>query len=292
MIEIEGLGYRIGPAPILHDISASLPQGKLTALIGPNGAGKSTLLRLIGRLLPMQQGVVRIEGLDVAKTAGDRLALAMAILGQQTVIASRLRLRELVGFGRWPHHKGRPRAADHAAVEAALDAFDLTALGNRFLDEVSGGQAQRAYLAMTFAQQTPWMLLDEPLNNLDMGYARALMARLHQAVREDARSVVMVVHEVNYAAAWADHIVAMKDGRIIAEGPPDEVLTEGLLSRLYDTPIEVSRHDGRPLVLHHHLHQALGLAPGSLALDGQMIVPQPPLYPVEYVTSGTQRRNS
>ncbi|AXC49014.1 ATP-binding cassette domain-containing protein [Paracoccus suum] len=261
MIQIEGLSHRIGTAPILTDITADLPRGKLTALIGPNGAGKSTLLRLIGRLLPLQAGRITVEGRDVARTPGEVLALTMAILGQQTVIASRLRLRELVAFGRWPHHHGRPRPADHAAVEAALAAFDLLPLADRFLDELSGGQGQRGYLAMTFAQGSPWMLLDEPLNNLDMGHARALMARLAQIVRTEGRSVVMVVHEVNYAAAWADHVIAMKGGRLIAQGPPETVLTETLLSQLYDTPIEVSRHDGRPLVLHHHLHHALGVEP-------------------------------
>lgn len=266
MIRINGLSHHIGPAPILHDINLTLPRGKLVALIGPNGAGKSTLLRLIARLEPLQQGRVEIDGLDLDTTPTERLALAMAVMGQQTQIASRLRVAELVGFGRWPHHQGRPRPADREAVETALEAFGLGPLRHRFLDEISGGQAQRAHLAMTFAQGTDWLLLDEPLNNLDMAHSRALMARLTELVRGSGRSVVTVVHEVNYAAAWADHIVAMKDGRIVAEGPADAVLTEPVLSALYDTPIEVSRHDSRPLVLHHHWHDQLG-APYPKASD-------------------------
>ncbi|MBV0892612.1 ATP-binding cassette domain-containing protein [Paracoccus sp. Z118] len=258
MIRINGLSHHIGAAPILHDIDLTLPRGKLVALIGPNGAGKSTLLRLVARLEPVQQGRIEIDGLDLSTTPTERLALAMAVMGQQTHIASRLRVAELVGFGRWPHHHGRPRPADRAAVRQALAAFDLEPLAHRFLDEVSGGQAQRAHLAMTFAQGTDWLLLDEPLNNLDMAHSRTLMARLADLVRGSGRSVVTVVHEVNYAAAWADHIVAMKDGRIVAEGPPETVLTEPVLSALYDTPIEVSRHDDRPLVLHHHWHDQLG----------------------------------
>lgn len=258
MIRITGVSHRIGSAAILHDIDLTLPRGKLIALIGPNGAGKSTLLRLVARLEPLQQGRIEVDGLDLAATPTERLALAMAVMGQQTHIASRLRVAELVGFGRWPHHRGRPGAADRAAVEAALEAFGLAPLRHRFLDEISGGQAQRAHLAMTFAQGTDWLLLDEPLNNLDMAHSRALMARLADLVRGSGRSVVTVVHEVNYAAAWADHVVAMKNGRVVAQGPAEAVLTEPVLSALYDTPVEVARHDDRPLVLHHHWHDQLG----------------------------------
>lgn len=252
MIKLDAVGHQIGTATILSDISAEIPRGRLTALIGPNGAGKSTLLRLIGRLETLQHGRIVIDDLDVSQTLSTVLAKRMAVLGQQTAIASRLRLSELVGFGRWPHHLGRPRPEDRAAVSQALRAFDLSPLAGRFLDEVSGGQAQRAYLAMTFAQDTDWLLLDEPLNNLDMSHARSLMARLSELVRGAGKSVLVVVHEVNYAAAWADHIVAMKHGRIVAEGPPREVLTDATLSMLYDTKVEVAQHDGRPLVLHHY----------------------------------------
>ncbi|MDS9466962.1 ATP-binding cassette domain-containing protein [Paracoccus sp. MBLB3053] len=251
MIRVSNLSHAIQGAPILQDISIELPQGAMTALIGPNGAGKSTLLRLIGRLEPLQTGSITLDGEEIRRIPTEALARRMAVLGQQTAVASRLRLRELVAFGRWPHHRGRPRAEDGRIVEAALVDFALTGLSGRFLDEVSGGQAQRAYLAMTVAQETEWLLLDEPLNNLDMAHARGLMARLGTLVREAGKSVITVIHEINYAAAWADHVVAMKEGRIVAQGSPGEVLTEDVLSMLYDTPVAVSSHQGRPLILHH-----------------------------------------
>ena len=251
MIELSDVTYRIGEADILHELSTQLPAGKLTALIGPNGAGKSSLIRLIGRLEPLSSGRIVIDGLDIDSTSSKQLALKMAILGQQTVIASRLRLEELVGFGRWPHHQGRPGPGDREIVEASLASFDLSDLSERFLNEVSGGQAQRALLAMTFAQEADWLLLDEPLNNLDMAHARKLMSHLADVVQEQGKSVVVVVHEVNYAAAWAHHIVAMKNGRLFAEGSPHDVLTTGTLSELYDTTVDVGEHRGRPLVLHH-----------------------------------------
>lgn len=251
MITVKNVNFQIHGNPILHDVSTTIPKGKLTALIGPNGAGKSTLLKLIARLEKLQGGQILIDGNDIAQTPTQKLALMMAVLGQQTHIASRLRLSELVNFGRWPHHHGRPCARDRAEVTKALETFSLTPLADRFLDEVSGGQAQRAFLAMTFAQETDWLLLDEPLNNLDMAHSRGLMQHLHQLVHDSGKSIVVVVHEINYAAGWADHIIAMKDGRILAEGAPQDVLIEDCLSQLYDVPVAVAQHNGKPLVLHH-----------------------------------------
>ncbi|WP_442773435.1 ATP-binding cassette domain-containing protein [Paenirhodobacter enshiensis] len=250
MIDVAGVSCRIHGTEILAPATLRIPDGQITALIGPNGAGKSTLLRLIGRIAPLQSGRVSIDGLDLAGTASDRLARQMAFLGQSTALASRLRVGELVAFGRWPHCHGRPGPDDRAAVAAALAEFGLVGLAGRFMDELSGGQAQRAHLAMAAAQDTPWLLLDEPMNNLDLAHARTLMEALARR-RAQGGSALVVLHDLNFAAGWADRVVAMKAGRIHAEGTPDEVLTSDILSDLYDTPIEVGRHRGRPLVLHH-----------------------------------------
>ena len=250
MIEISGLSHAIRGTQILAPTTLTLPAGQITALIGPNGAGKSTLSRLIARIETPPPGAVRVNGLDMATTHGGRLARELAFMGQHTGLASRLRVAELVAFGRWPHCHGRPGAADRAAVAQALRDFDLEPLAGRFLDTLSGGQAQRAHLAMAAAQQTPWLILDEPLNNLDLAHARALMAYLAR-LRDGGRSVLIVLHDLNFAAGWADHVVAMKGGAVVAEGTPQDVLTAPALSALYETEIAVATHGGRPLVLHH-----------------------------------------
>jgi iron complex transport system ATP-binding protein len=250
MIQIEGVAHRIGRAEILKGIDLSLPKGKITALIGPNGAGKSTLLSLIGRLMPLQTGRITVDGADVAHTPTRDLARRMAILSQSNQIGSRLRVAELVGFGRWPHHQGRPGPQDAALVAAALHDMDLLPLAGRFLDELSGGQRQRAFMAMTLAQGGDWLLLDEPLAALDMAHARLLMQKLAM-LRSMGRSIVVVLHEINHAAAWADHVVMMKAGCIMAEGAPGEVFTETTLGALYDMALRVIEVESRPMVLSH-----------------------------------------
>jgi iron complex transport system ATP-binding protein len=250
MIQIEGLSHRIGRADILKGIDLTLPKGQITALIGPNGAGKSTLLSLIGRLMPLQTGRITVDGADVTHTPTRDLARRMAILSQSNQIGSRLRVAELVGFGRWPHHQGRPGPLDEALVAAALHDMDLMPLAARFLDELSGGQRQRAFMAMTLAQGGDWLLLDEPLAALDMAHARSLMQKLVM-LRGIGRSIVVVLHEVNHAAAWADHVVMMKAGGIMAQGTPDDVFTEPTLKALYDMELRVIEVESRPMVLSH-----------------------------------------
>ena len=251
MIEIENVSHSEGRAAILHDLSLRIPAGGVTALIGPNGAGKSTLLSLVARLRRLQAGRIAVDGLDVGATPTERLALKLAILRQDTGLSSRLQVRDLVGFGRFPHHRGRPRPEDAEAVEAALLRFDLGDLAGRFVDSLSGGQRQRALTAMAFAQGTDWLLLDEPLNNLDMRHARALMGRLREAADGDGRSVLVVLHDINHAAAHADRIVALKDGRVFAEGAPEEIMRSDLLEALYDMPVAVHQIEGRPFAAHH-----------------------------------------
>ena len=245
MIRVENLSYAMGGQSILDDITLEVPKGGLTALIGPNGAGKSTLLNLIARQLPLQSGRVEIDGFDLSLTDGNTLAKQMALVSQHVGVASRLRVKELVQFGRWPHAKGRLGPDDHAAVDSALHAFDLLDLKDRFLDQLSGGQRQRAFVAMAMAQETDWLLLDEPLNNLDMYHAHSLMRVLHDLSVKENKSILIVIHDINQAAAWADHIISMQEGRPVHAGKPTDVISPENLEMLYGIRPNIIDVDGR-----------------------------------------------
>ncbi|HSX76089.1 MAG TPA: ATP-binding cassette domain-containing protein, partial [Shinella sp.] len=198
----------------------------------------------------LQTGTIDIDGLPVDTTSGRQLARVIAILRQDTTVASRLKVRELVGFGRFPHGRGRLTTADHAIIDAAIARFDLADLADRFIETLSGGQRQRALVAMAFAQGTDYLLLDEPLNNLDMYYARELMRALRGIADGDGKTVVIVLHDINQASAHADRIVAMKGGRIVADGAPAEILTPQTLEAVFGFRMRVETIEGKPFVLH------------------------------------------
>jgi len=250
MITVESVTKSYDGTVVVDGVSLTIPRGGVTCLIGPNGAGKSTLLSVMSRLLTPDSGRVLLGDLDVARAPGAEVARRLAVLRQENHLAVRLRVRELVTFGRFPHSRGRPTPEDLAHVDAALAHLGLTGLADRHLDELSGGQRQRAYVAMVLAQGTDYLLLDEPLNNLDMRHAAEMMHLVRSAADDLGRTVVVVVHDVNAAAAHADHVVAMKDGRVVAQGSPDEVVTEPVLEAVFDTPVHVSRVGGH-LAVHH-----------------------------------------
>jgi iron complex transport system ATP-binding protein len=247
MIELDNLTVRRGATVALDGISCRIPEGRLTAIIGPNGAGKSTLLHAMAGLIRPEAGRVRVSGLDVAQARERERARLIALLPQSNAAVPRLTVRELVAFGRWPHHRGRPTAADRRATEEAIARFDLGPLAGREVETLSGGQRQRAFLAMAYAQETPWMLLDEPLAALDPRYTRDIMERLRDISGE--RGVLIVLHDLSIAARHADWCVALKGGKLQAAGPKDETLTSARLSSLYETPLRVARIEGRAVVI-------------------------------------------
>lgn len=249
MISIKNVSYSIQDQPILHDITLTVPRGGITALIGPNGAGKSTLLSLIARLRKLQTGQITVDTLQVGQCSDRALAQVLAIMVQNAQVSARIRVGELVGMGRYPWHQGRPGPKDHAIVAETLARFSLETFANRFLDELSGGQRQRALVAMAYAQSTDYLLLDEPLNNLDIAAARQLMQALKKMADEGGKSIVIVLHDINYAAAFADRIVVMAKGKIAAVGPPADIITPQTLREHFDTNAEILTIKGRPVVL-------------------------------------------
>lgn len=250
MIQISDVSHQISGLPILTDVTFTLPKGGITALIGPNGAGKSTLLSLMARLSKLQTGAIFFDGVDVSTTPTQVLAKRLSILRQDNSVSARLTVEDLVGFGRYPHHKGRPTAEDHRLIYAALEAMALIPLRARFLDELSGGQRQRAYVAMVLAQDTDYVLLDEPLNNLDMKHARQMMERLRETARDQGKSFVIVIHDINFAAAYADRIVALKNGRLHAIGTPKDIVTRPMLKQVFDLDIIVENIRNLPVAIH------------------------------------------
>ncbi|WP_065330224.1 iron ABC transporter ATP-binding protein [Tritonibacter mobilis] len=249
MIEVQNLSHDIHGAPILRDISVTVPKGGVVALVGPNGAGKSTMLSLMARLIPRQQGRITVDELVVGESDDKDLARRLAILPQTVHAASRLTVRDLVGFGRYPYHRGRPTPDDRAMVEDGMRLFDLLPLAERSLDTLSGGQRQRAFVAMTYVQDTDYLLLDEPLNNLDLAASRALMARLRDLADNKDRTVIIVLHDINFATAYADRVLVMKEGRLCADGAPQDVITETLIQSVFETDAPLRTVEGRPVVM-------------------------------------------
>lgn len=251
MITIEQVRREYSDEVAIGPVDLIIPEGGVTALIGPNGAGKSTLLTMVGRLMGMDAGTIEIAGCDVAKTKSADLAKIVSILRQENHFITRLTVRQLVGFGRFPYSKGRLNRADEQIISRAIDFLDLGALEGRYLDELSGGQRQRAYVAMVLAQDTEVVLLDEPLNNLDMKHAVTMMAQLRRAADELGRTVVIVLHDINFAAHYADRICAMKDGRVVEFGTPQEIMTDAVLTRVFETPVHVIEGPHGPLAVYY-----------------------------------------
>lgn len=253
MIKLNNISHHIGKQQILHDITLSLPTAQVIALIGPNGAGKSTLFSVMARLQPLQSGQVSFavdnEERDIVSCQARTLAKTVAMLGQDNHVQGRLRVHELLMFGRYPYHQGQPTADDQQKVQEILERFELEPLAERFLSTLSGGQRQRVLIAMIVCQDTPYLLLDEPLNNLDMYHAGRLMRELRQLSHNQQKTVVIVLHDINQAAQFADTVVTMKAGEVTAVGRPADVITKETMKDLYNVDVTVLNHQGRPVIV-------------------------------------------
>lgn len=251
MISVKNIVKRYGEKKVVDHVDLALPKGKIVAFIGSNGAGKSTLLSIISRTLSKNEGEVWIDSVELKDWKNEELSKRLAILKQSNHLNIRLTVRELVTFGRFPHSKGRLTKECEQKVNEALEYLGLMELQDRYLDELSGGQRQMAYIAMTVAQDTEYIFLDEPLNNLDMRHSVKIMKILRRLVDELGKTVFVVIHEINYVSCYADHIIAMKQGRVIKDGPSDEVLTEETLEEIYDMKINIKEINNHKICVYY-----------------------------------------
>ena len=236
---------------VVDSVSFEIPKGKVISLIGPNGAGKSTVMGIISRLIARDGGQVSFDGTDIAKWKSKELSKRLAILTQSNNIQMKLTVRELVAFGRFPYSGGRNTAEDNAIVDKAIGYMELEEFQDRFIDELSGGQRQRAYIAMVIAQDTEYVLLDEPTNNLDIYHATNMMKIVRRLCDELGKTVILVLHEINYAAFYSDYICAFVDGKIAKFGTVKEVMTKENLAQIYKVDFEIMRIQGKPLSIYY-----------------------------------------
>ena len=251
MITLKDVRKQYSSEVAIGPVTLQIPAGGITALVGPNGAGKSTMLTMVGRLLGLDEGTIEVAGYDVASTASKDLAKIVSILRQENHFVTRLTVRQLVGFGRFPHSKGRLTRKDEEIISQAIDFLNLNDLEDRYLDQLSGGQRQRAYVAMVLAQDTDYVLLDEPLNNLDMKHSVQMMKHLRKAAQELGRTIVIVLHDINFAGHYSDYICAMKKGQVVEFGSPKAIMRDEVLSAVFDTPVRVIEGPEGPLAVYY-----------------------------------------
>lgn len=242
MLEAVNVRAGYGDKVILHDVSVQIPVGKITALIGPNGCGKSTLLRCLSRLLSPMSGKVTVGGDDIYAMPPKAAAKKLALLPQQHVIPEGVDARTLVGYGRSPYLRlwGNLTEQDWRVVDAVMVETGVTALAQQLVSDMSGGQQQRVFLAMTLAQETPVLLLDEPTTYLDLNHQAALM-QMMRVRQQQGVTVVVVLHDLNQAARYCDHLVVLKAGEVQAVGAPNDVLSSELLQEVFSVNAAIHR---------------------------------------------------
>ncbi len=245
MIEVKNLTKQYNNKNVVNSISLKIPKGKITSFIGPNGAGKSTLLSMISRLIKRDKGEIFIEGKEINQWKKEELSKKLSILKQANPI------RELVSFGRFPYSQGALTKEDWKYIDEAIEYMKLTDIRDKYLDQLSGGQRQRAYIAMVIAQDTEYILLDEPLNNLDMKHSVEIMKILRRLVEELGKTIVIVIHDINFASCYSDYIVALKDGYIAREGIIDEIINKEVLDGIYDMDFNIEEIKSKKICIYY-----------------------------------------
>ena len=253
MLQVRNLKVSYGATVIVDGIDLDVPQGGVTTIIGPNGCGKSTLLRATAGLIARDGGTVMLNGVDTSKMKRREIARQLAVLPQTPVAPEGLTVRDLVSRGRHPHQSWLRQASaeDARAVDAVMELTNIAEFADRPLERLSGGQRQRAWIAMVLAQDTPLVFLDEPTTYLDLSHSVEVLSLVRRLADQEGRTVLMVLHDLNLAARYSDQLIVMRRGEVRAVGAPTEVVTESLLSRVFDLPAVVASDpvSGGPLVV-------------------------------------------
>lgn len=250
MIEIKNITKSYGDKKVVDNVSLKIEDGKITSFIGPNGAGKSTLLSIMSRLLKRDSGEVLLDGIDILKWDNRELAKRIAILRQANNINIRLTVKELVSFGRFPHSKGNLSEEDYKYIDEAIFYMQLNEFEHRYIDELSGGQKQRAFIAMVIAQNSNYIFLDEPLNNLDMKHSVEIMKILRKLTDELNKTVIIVIHDINFASCYSDNIVALKDGKLVKNGVTKDTIKKEELEKIYDIDFHIQNINNRNICVY------------------------------------------
>ncbi len=251
MIKLDKLTKMFGQQTVVNAASGDFEKGKVTSIIGPNGAGKSTLLSMASRLINRDAGEVWIDNQELVDWDTKALAKKLSVLRQANSLTMRFRVRELVSFGRFPYSKGKLTAEDQTIIDQSISYLDLQDIEHKYLDELSGGQRQLAFIAMVIAQDTDYVFLDEPLNNLDIKHSLQIMATIQRLAYELNKAVVVVIHDINFASCYSDYIMALKKGEIVVSGSVEQVIQEQVLADIYETPFRVVEMEGKRMCLYY-----------------------------------------
>lgn len=251
MIKINNLTKTYGQKAVVKNVNLEIKKGKITSFIGPNGAGKSTLLSMISRITNSNNGDIYLEGKSINTYSSTEFARKLSVLKQSNNLNLRLTVKELVEFGRFPHSKGKLNDIDRKKVEQAIDYMQLKELEDRYLNQLSGGQRQRAFIAMIIAQDTQYILLDEPLNNLDVKHSVEIMKRLRKLVDELNKTVIIVIHDINFASCYSDEIVALDAGSIVKRGGVEEIINKNVLEKIYNTSFKIKDIEQQKICLYY-----------------------------------------
>ncbi|WP_261885829.1 ABC transporter ATP-binding protein [Vibrio pomeroyi] len=259
MLEAKGLGFSVGEKQLLKTFDVSFEQGKIYALVGHNGSGKSTLLKLLAKQQHATSGDIFLKDKPVAKWSDKDFAQQIAYLPQHLPATDSLSGKDLVSFGRYPWHGllGRLSSQDKQYVKEAMQLTDTTQYADRLVDTLSGGERQRVWLAMLLAQRTKYLLLDEPLAALDIGHQIEMLTLIKRLSETLEIGVIIVIHDINMAARFCDHIIALHRGELLVEGAVDEVFKESILKDIYGVPMHITQHSaGYPVAMPGDLEPA------------------------------------